>query len=133
MYERHEVGINGEEAACDYLQRLGYKIYCRNFRSYFGEIDIIAIDENEIVFVEVKTRTQKNFGRPAEAVDINKKHHIYKTAEYFVLLNELENSFLRFDVIEIYMTRNNDMKISHIKNAISEKPAYTHVEHIDLQ
>ena len=59
MYERHEIGINGEEAACDYLKRLGYKIYCRNFRSYFGEIDIIAIDENEIVFVEVKTRTQK--------------------------------------------------------------------------
>lgn len=133
MYERHEIGTNGEDAACDYLTRLGYKIYCRNFRSYFGEIDIIAIDGNEIVFVEVKTRTQKIFGRPAEAVDINKKHHIYKTAEYFVLLNELENSFLRFDVIEIYINKNNDLKISHIKNAIFEKPAYTHVEHIDLQ
>lgn len=133
MYERHEIGINGEDAATDYLKRLGYKIYCRNFRSYFGEIDIIAIDKNEIVFVEVKTRTQKKYGTPAEAVDINKKHHIYKTAEYFVLLNELENSFMRFDVIEIYIYKDNDIKITHIKNAISEKPAYTNVENIELQ
>lgn len=64
MYERHEVGINGEKIAADYLYNLGYKIYCKNFHSYFGEIDIIAGDKNEIVFVEVKTRTQNLFRCP---------------------------------------------------------------------
>ena len=133
MYERHETGINGEEAATDYLKNLGYTIHSRNFHSYFGEIDIIAIDDNELVFVEVKTRTQKLFGLPAEAVDINKKHHLYKTAEYFLLLNNLENAFIRFDVIEIFITKNNELKLSHIKNAIFEKPTYTHVENINIQ
>lgn len=128
MYERHETGINGENAATNYLKDIGYKIYCKNFCSHFGEIDIIAIDKDEIVFVEVKTRTQKLFGSPAEAVDKNKKHHIYKTAEYFVLLNNLENHLLRFDVVEIFITNNDDIKISHIKNAILEKPVYRKVE-----
>lgn len=133
MYKRHEVGISGEDIATHYLQKLNYKIYCRNFNSYFGEIDIIAIDDNELVFVEVKTRTQNLFGTPAEAVDINKKHHIYKTAEYFILKNHIENSFIRFDVIEIFISTNNDTKISHIKNAIYEKPRYTHVENFNVQ
>lgn len=128
MYERHETGINGEEIATNYLCNLNYKICCRNFHSYFGEIDIIAMDKNELVFVEVKTRTQNLFGTPAEAVDINKKHHIYKTAEYFLLLNNMENALIRFDVIEVFITKNNDVKLSHIKNAIFEKPRYTHVE-----
>ena len=133
MYERHETGINGEEIATNYLKNIGYKIHTRNFNSYFGEIDIIALDDNELVFVEVKTRTQNLFGQPADAVDINKKHHIYKTAEYFVLLNNLENAFIRFDVIEIYIYKNNEIKLSHIKNAICEKPTYTNVEDFNIQ
>lgn len=133
MYERHEVGINGEKIATDYLNNSGYKICCRNFRSYFGEIDIIATEKDELVFVEVKTRTQNLFGTPAEAVDINKKHHIYKTAEYFLLLNKIENVPIRFDVIEIFITKNNDVRLSHIKNAIYEKPRYTHIEDFDIQ
>ncbi len=128
MYERHKIGISGEDIAVNYLINLNYKISYRNFRSYFGEIDIIAIDKNELVFIEVKTRTQKNFGTPAEAVDINKKHHIYKTAEYFLLLNNLENSLIRFDVIEIFINKNKDVKLSHIKNAILDKPRYRNVE-----
>lgn len=133
MYKRHEIGINGEEIATNYLSDLNYQIYCRNFKSYFGEIDIIAIDKNELVFVEVKTRTQNLFGRPVEAVDVNKKHHIYRTAEYFLLLNNLENTLVRFDVIEIFITKNNDIKLSHIKNAILEKPRYKHVENVDTK
>ena len=133
MYERHETGITGEEIASNYLTNLGYKIHCRNFNSYFGEIDIIATDKKELVFVEVKTRTQKLFGTPAEAVDKNKKHHIYKTAEYFVLLNNIENAYMRFDVIEIFINKNNNMKLTHIKNAILDKPQYTYVEDVDFE
>ena len=132
MYERHETGINGEEIASNYLKNIGYKIHTINFNSRFGEIDIIAIDNDELVFIEVKTRTQSLFGQPAEAVDINKKHHIYKTAEYFVLLNNLENAFIRFDVIEIYIFKNNETKLFHIKNAICEKPTYTNVENFNI-
>ena len=132
MYERHETGINGEDYATNYLKDIGYKIHCRNFRSNFGEIDIVAIDNEELVFVEVKTRTQKLFGQPADAVNVNKKHHIYKTAEYFLLINGLENAYIRFDVIEIFISQNNEIKLSHIKNAILEKPTYTNVENFNI-
>ena len=96
MYERHITGSNGEDFATQFLLEKGYKICERNYRCKVGEIDIVALDKDEIVFVEVKTRTQSKFGMPAEAVDGRKKNHIYRVAEYFVMANQLENKFMRF-------------------------------------
>ena len=73
------------------------------------------------MFVEVKTRSQKRYGNPAEAVDKRKKKHIYHAAEYFMLINRIENLFCRIDVIEVYIYENN-IRINHLKNSILEKP-----------
>lgn len=72
------------------------------------------------MFIEVKTRSQNNFGSPRDAVDRRKKKHIYNAAEYFILINGLENVYCRIDVIEVYINKNST-KINYIKNCILEK------------
>lgn len=116
MYKRHEVGKIGEKLAAKFLEESNYKIIKQNFRCKQGEIDIIATDINveEIVFIEVKTRTSLKFGTPAEAVNKAKKQHILKTAKYFLYLNKIKNKNIRFDTIEVFLN-NNKYKINHIK------------------
>lgn len=115
-------GNLGEDFACHFLEKNGYKILERNFTSYRGEIDIIALDKNEIVFVEVKTRAQVFCGMPSEAVDLNKKKQLYKVAEYYLFAKKLCNVKVRLDVIEIFLLGSNSYKLNHIKNAIIDSP-----------
>ena len=91
MYERHAVGKKGEEIANDFLIKEGYTIVERNFECKAGEIDIIAFDnkKEEIVFIEVKTRTNIKYGNPADAVDYRKQKHIYKSARFFLYIHNL--------------------------------------------
>lgn len=110
-------GKIGEDLACKYLQNNGYNIIERNFEARQGEIDIIAIDKKELVFIEVKTRTNTNYGKPIEAVNNNKQKHIIKTVEYYLYSRKLENQFVRIDVIEIYLY-NNKYKVNHIKQIL---------------
>jgi putative endonuclease len=107
----------GEDLACEYLKNNGYKIIERNFTARQGEIDIIALDKDELVFIEVKTRTSIKYGKPAEAVDSKKQKHLTKTAEYYLYSRNLENEFVRIDIIEIYIY-NNKYKINHIKQIV---------------
>ncbi len=117
MYIRHEVGREGENYATEYLQKQGYKIIQRNFECRQGEIDIIAKDKNEYVFIEVKTRQNFNYGMPSEAVTQVKQNHILKVAQYYLYIHKLENAFTRFDVIEVYKT-NGKFYINHLKQII---------------
>ena len=112
-----ELGKKGEQVASKYLQKLDYFIITRNFKCSHGEIDIIATDKNELVFIEVKTRGSKKYGEAREAVDKYKKKHIKKAAMYYIYKYRLENRFIRFDVIEIYV-KNNQFYIKHIKNTL---------------
>lgn len=116
MYERHETGKWGEDMACEYLEHNDYKIVDRNFLCKQGEIDIIAWEKSkkELVFIEVKTRKNKHYGNPADAVDNVKQKHIYRAAQYFIYVYKIANVFLRFDVIEIYAI-GNKARINHIK------------------
>lgn len=116
MNEKQIEGKMGEEEATKYLENEGYKIICNNFRCMQGEIDIIAKDKKELVFIEVKTRTNKKYGEAKEAVDRTKKTHIYKAAGYFLYKYKLESTFVRLDVIEVYI-RNGRFTINHIKQA----------------
>ena len=111
------VGSRYEQTACDYLTDKGYKILERNYRNSFGEIDIIALDKDEIVFIEVKTRTSQKYGFAAEAVDDNKKRHLLNSIRYYVYSRNLQNEFIRIDVIEVYIN-NGKRTINHIKQAI---------------
>src|SRR6478672_2299215 len=70
-------GARGEKLACRYLKRSGYKILLRNFRGRSGgEIDVVCRDKDTLVFVEVKTRSREDFGRPLDSVDRDKRHLI---------------------------------------------------------
>lgn len=85
------------------MQNRDYNIKARNFKCAQGEIDIIATKNNEIIFCEVKTRSNKDFGQPVEAVDKNKQKHIWNAAEYYLYKNNLINKFVRFDVLEVFI------------------------------
>lgn len=105
MNLRSELGKFGEDFACAYLQRQGYKILYRNFRCRIGEIDIIAVKNNVLSFIEVKTRRQANskYGLPREAVNIAKQKKIYRCAELYMQSKGIIQNMpvLSFDVIEI--------------------------------
>ena len=79
-----------------------------------GEIDIIAKDKNEYVFIEVKTRQNFHYGMPCEAVDERKQKHIWNATRYYIYSHKLEDQYIRIDVIEIYK-RKNRFYLHHIK------------------
>ena len=116
MYFKQKIGKIGENIACKYLLKNNYEIFCRNYTSKYGEIDIVAKDLklNELVFIEVKTRSNLKYGKPCESVDKLKKKHIYNCAKFFIYKNCLNTIAIRFDVIEIYLLVNEN-KINHIK------------------
>ena len=117
MYLKHEMGKIGEDLATKYLEDVGYTIIERNFMSRQGEIDIIAKDKKELVFIEVKTRTNDMYGKPIEAVNMQKQKHLLNTIKYYLYSKHLENEFVRIDVIEVYFN-NDTYKINHIKQIV---------------
>ena len=82
MYKKHKIGKYGEEVAKRYLKLKGYNIVQSNFSCRQGEIDIIANDDKELVFIEVKTRSNLLYGYPVEAVNSTKQTHMYRVAKY---------------------------------------------------
>lgn len=118
MYKKQIIGKNGEEITQKYLLKNKYEIIETNFRCRQGEIDIIAKEKEELVFIEVKTRTNRNYGEPIDAVTYIKQKHIIKAIQYYLFLKEIENTFIRIDIIEIYI-KNGRIYIRHNKNAIS--------------
>ena len=119
MYEGKALGNDGENLACKYLENNEYDIMERNFKCTQGEIDIVAYDRQnkEIVFIEVKTRTNFNYGFPSEAVNKLKQRHILESVKYYLYCKGLEDSFVRFDVIEI-VVRGMEYKLNHLKGVI---------------
>ena len=106
------LGRKGEKLAVCYLKKQGYKILYRNYTTPFGEADIIAKEGDEIVFIEVKTRTNDDFGLPREAVGADKQNRYYKIAQFYgLVIGEEPNA--RFDVVEVYA----DGTMEHYKNA----------------
>lgn len=118
MHRKQLLGEIGEDLACDFLKRKDYTILKRNFKCRQGEIDIIGKDKkrNEIVFFEVKTRTNMQYGEASEAVNKMKRQHIYKAIEYYIYTHPFEKIPIRIDVIEVYFI-DNKFKINHIKQA----------------
>jgi putative endonuclease len=114
-------GKKGEEIAATFLKKDGYKIIEKNYRSPFGEIDLIAREKKDIVFVEVKLRNSENYGGPLEAVGRTKQRRIVKTALHYIKHKRLENSSFRFDVIAV----GPENIVEVIKSAFGPDRAYT--------
>jgi putative endonuclease len=99
-------GKLAEDFAAKFLTDKGYKLVDRNFRSKFGEIDIVAIKDQALVFVEVKARWSNKFGAPEEAVTPSKLWKITKTAEYYSLLHPKYPKALRIEVVALEISGN---------------------------
>lgn len=115
-----ELGREGERRVAEYLRKRGYIIVKRNYRDRYGEIDIIAESDTELVFVEVKTRTENSMVSGFEAITPQKQQRIYKTAGMF--LQRINGDFIaRFDAAEVTVYRKPDgshgWKLRYIKNA----------------
>ena len=110
-------GDRGERAAARYLQRLGYRILARQSRSRVGEIDLIALDGETIVFVEVKTRSSHAAGHPTEAVHTAKQQQLTRAALVWLKQHRLLQARGRFDVIAITWQEGTAPQIQHYKNA----------------
>ena len=114
---RGEEGLSGEDGACQYLEQKGYKILRRNYRTYVGEIDIIASKGSTLSFIEVKTRSSELFGKPREAVTLAKQQKIRRSAENYLAMTKLINNIpdLSFDVIEVIRSRGQIKSINHLE------------------
>lgn len=115
MAQHNQTGIRGEKIARNFLQKKKYKILETNWRHEKEEVDIIAMDGEELVIVEVKTRSTDYFGKPEEAVDEAKEKRLITAAEAFIEENDLDVE-VRYDIISIIL-KNNRQEINHIQDA----------------
>ena len=116
------LGDRGEIAAERFLLRKGWYIVARGFETEMGEIDLIAVDHDTVVFVEVKTRVSTLRGLPEEAVDEKKQQKIAMMAEAFIRRFQLRQQHFRFDVIAILWPSDTEPQIKHLIGAFEANP-----------
>ncbi|MBO3699292.1 YraN family protein [Fabibacter sp. E12] len=109
------IGRKGENLAAEHLKGKGYEILEQNYRFKKSEIDLICLDDDLLVFVEVKTRSSRAFGEPESFVSDNQKESILKAAERYMLDVDWKGD-LRFDIVAIVYT-NTEQEIMHLKDA----------------
>ena len=118
-------GASGERLACRFLRRNGYKILYRNFKGRRGgEIDIVCRDGDTLVFVEVKTRTSEDFGRPLEAVDRQKQRQISRGALAWLRMLDNPDIVFRFDVVEVLLPDEGNPRLELIQDAFELSQPY---------
>ncbi len=120
MSKRIALGKWGEERAAEYLTEKGYHMLERNYRTPYGELDLIAQEGDALVFVEVKTRTTMSFGFPEEAITPRKKQHLIEAAQAFLqAYPELDGDW-RIDVIAVQRRAAPQLPlIEHFENALT--------------
>ena len=95
------LGRQGEQLVCKYLKKNGYKILEKNYVCKFGEADLICQKDDNIVFVEVKTRTNVRYGMPSEAVGYAKQKKYKEIATYYCLIYKIQDKNVTFSVAEV--------------------------------
>jgi putative endonuclease len=123
----HARGARGERLAARFLRRNGYKVLYRNFKPKWGgagQIDLVCRDHETLVFVEVKTRSTEDFGRPVTAVHSDQQRRISRGAlAWLRMLDNPEISF-RFDVVEVIVTENEKPRLELVQNAFQLSKPY---------
>ena len=115
MATHNELGEQGERAAAEFLQSRGYHVIEQNWRFHHYEIDIIAENEAFIVFVEIKTRTSKQWGNPEDFVGKTRMRRMIEAADFYLKDNEIDKD-ARFDIIGAVWDGRN-FQIEHIEDA----------------
>lgn len=108
-----KTGDLGEKLVAEKMEEMGMRILDRNFHSNLGEIDIIAMDGDILVFTEVKTRYNKEYGSALEAITYGKIQKILKTGQYYMIREDLTDLQVRLDAAEVYMETK---EINYIEN-----------------
>lgn len=117
MVNTHLLGKMGEELVIAYLCTIGYQVISKNFRCKLGEIDLIAREGNDLVFVEIKTRSGYDYGLPQESVNFAKRQKIKKVALYYLQKNNLLDCNCRFDVVAAIVNKHKLEQVEVISNA----------------
>lgn len=112
-----EIGNDGEDLACAFLESKGWRILERNYFFKHAEVDIIAHDNTAIVFVEVKLRANTKYGRPFEYVTEDKVKNVFKAAEAWINEHKKNDKPVRFDIIGIVQKGNEAPQFNHIEDA----------------
>ena len=115
--EAKELGVTGEQIATRYLVDKGFVILENNYHNRHKEVDLIALDQGELVFVEVKTRSTDYFMQPEEAVDHQKRQNLIRVANQYIRYHKRTEP-VRFDIIAI-VKNDKGTRINHIKNAFN--------------
>ena len=124
-FEKKHLGYAGEELAVEFLQKQGYRILVRNFKSRLGEMDIIAADGEVICFIEVKTRTDSRLGTPFEAITPAKQRKLSQGALAYLKQNRLMDAQARFDVVAVMKTQDGH-KLEILKDAFELSAPYAY-------
>lgn len=114
---RQRLGARGERLAARYLRRQGMTIVARQLQLENGELDLVAVDDRTLVFVEVKTRSSLDAGHPADAVDETKQRQIERLAMNFIRRNRLFGVAVRYDVVAIIWPSGARPTIEHFRGA----------------
>jgi putative endonuclease len=115
---RDELGRRGEDEAVAYLRELGYRIVGRRERVLRGDIDIVALDDRTVVFVEVRSRTDTGHGHPAETVGLTKQRRIAMLAEAYIRRHRLHDASVRIDVVAVtFGAAGSRPVVEHYQNA----------------
>lgn len=121
MAEHNDTGRWGEQKAAEYLERKGFRIIWRDWRDGHRDLDIVAIDADQLVIVEVKTRRSNAFMEPEQAVDAKKVRSLSMAAAKFVRTQHIDMP-VRFDIVSITGTTDDNCKINHIEDAFLPLP-----------
>lgn len=114
---RQQRGAAGEAAACQHLAACGLTVVARNWRCRLGELDVVALEGGQVVFVEVKTRTSDRFGTGAEAVDPRKQARLVRLAHAFLQARGWEGLPVRFDVVVVTPAGGGQWAVEWIRDA----------------
>jgi putative endonuclease len=119
--ERKQTGIQGEKLARDFLKKKGYRVLETNYRCQQGEIDIVARQRDNLVFVEVRTKTSLDFGTPQESITAAKRQHLERSAYHYLNSHPDSPPMWRMDFIAVELDAKGKLqRIEHLENAFEE-------------
>lgn len=118
LTDRKSLGAWGEKRAEKYLKKKGFETLTRNYNCKTGELDLVMVNrDGGIIFVEVKSRTSRDYAEAEDAVNSSKKKKLSRTAKYFLAVNNIQDRPCRFDVVTINLDESGKETVTHYENA----------------